>query len=68
MLGTEDDEEVIPMLDDITANHLHVWLTSRVHEADREHVLMSILLLLVDYPDLPQTHSWTEIRHLAERY
>lgn len=56
------------MLDDITAAHLYQWLVSRVHEADREDVLMSILRLLVDYPDLPQTHSWTEVRRLADRH
>ena len=54
-------------MNDFTASHLNCWLEQHVAECERESTLNSILSLLVDYSDLPDTHSWPEIRTLAER-
>ena len=47
--------------------HLIAWV--RIHVADTEQyrVFDAILALLKEYPDLVKTHSWPEMRALAER-
>ena len=50
------------------AVHLDAWLTRTVHESERDATLDAMLAFLVEYPELPQTRTWPEIRSLAERY
>ena len=48
-----------------TAEHFYLWL-DRVHESEQHTVEQQIHALLRDYPDLVLTHSWPEMRRLAE--
>lgn len=50
-----------------TAEHFYTWLEKHVAEQEQHEVEQLIHRLLRDYPDLVQTHTWTEMRALAER-
>ena len=50
-----------------TAEHFYTWLERHVPIQDQHQVEQDIHALLREYPDLVLTHSWPEMRHLAER-
>lgn len=54
------------VMDYATAEHFYAWLET-VHEADQHQVEQDIHELLRDHPGLVETHSWPEIRRMAER-
>ena len=54
-------------MDRDTAEHFYAWLEATVHISEQHEVEQGIHRLLRDYPDLAQTHSWPEMRRLAER-
>lgn len=54
-------------MDRFTANHLNTWLNEHVSERERESTLDAILALVHEYPCLPETRTWSEIRDLATR-
>ncbi len=53
-------------MDTDTAEHFYVWLEQAVPEDEQHDVEQAIHVLLAKYPDLVQTHSWPEMRTLAE--
>jgi len=55
-----------PLSDAWTAEHFKQWLARHVHDEDQEQVTRGILLLLAEQPELIDTHSWPEMRSLAE--
>lgn len=50
-----------------TAEHFYVWLERFVYDEDQHQVEQDIHGLLTDHPELVETHSWPEMRALAER-
>ena len=51
-----------------TTRHLIAWIEHQESDQDRGFALFSLMLdFLQDYPDTLSTHSWPEIRSLAER-
>lgn len=54
-------------MDDFSKKHLEAWLQATVHWTEIETVRKKILALLEQYPELLETHSWPEMRELAER-
>ena len=51
----------------ITQLHFDNWLKHSVDERDHAKVIEGIEKLLKEYPNLLETHSWLEMRNLAER-
>ena len=49
-----------------TNEHFEAWLLKSVRETERADVREEINFTLREYPDLVETHSWPEIRSLAE--
>ncbi len=49
-----------------TAEHFYTWLEKHVAEDEQHDVEQAIHRLLRDHPELIETHSWTEMRNLAE--
>ena len=49
-----------------TAEHFYTWLEAHVHESEQHDVEQGIHMLLREYPDLVDTHSWPEMRRMAE--
>ena len=54
-------------MDRDTAEHFYAWLEFTVHIHEQHNVEQGIHDLLADHPDLIQTHSWPEMRQLAEQ-
>jgi len=54
-------------MDQDTAEHFYRWLESTVHERDQHEVEQQIHALLREHPDLVNTHSWPEMRRMAEQ-
>lgn len=54
-------------MDEFTEKHFQTWLDFTCNEDEREQVESSIRKLVSEYPDLTKTHSWPEMRFLAER-
>ena len=50
-----------------TAEHFYAWLTAQVADDEQSTVEDKIHRLHRDHPDLINTHSWPEMRQLAER-
>ena len=50
-----------------TREHLTGWILNHVAEADQFATYSLIYTFCLDYPDLPESRTWTEIRALAER-
>lgn len=50
-----------------TAEHFYAWLERAVHISEQHSVEQAIHRLLRDYPELVETHSWPQMRELAER-
>lgn len=50
-----------------TADHFYQWLERTVKEDEQHTVEQQIHALLRDHPDLVSSHSWPEMRCLAER-
>ena len=55
------------VMDQQTAEHFYAWLEAHVAEDEQHSVEEGIHALLHEYPDLVKTHSWPEMRNLAER-
>lgn len=53
-------------MDEFTMKHFAEWLDRAIAEDEREQVEQNILLLLTEYPELLETHSWPEMRKMAE--
>ena len=53
-------------VDRVTAEHFYAWLAQYVHESEQSDVEDSIHALLRDDPSYLKTHSWPEMRILAE--
>jgi hypothetical protein len=53
-------------MDDFTWNHFQSWLDDHVYADERDETERGILHMIGDYPELLQTHSWPEIRRMAE--
>ncbi len=49
------------------AEHFYKWLESTVHISEQHDVEERIHKLLEEHPTLTKTHSWPEMRLLAER-
>lgn len=47
-------------------DHMEAWLKRFVEEDERDAVRAQILALITDEPALIETHTWDEIRNLAE--
>ena len=56
------------VMDRDTAEHFYNWLDSHVRPEDQHAVEQSIHALLRDHPSLLDTHSWPEMRTLAEMH
>jgi len=54
-------------MDRETAEHFYAWLERSVAPDEQHTVEEDIHALLREYPDLPATKSWPEMRALAER-
>lgn len=54
-------------MDRATAEHFYAWLEAKVHPSEQHDVEQAIHALLADHPTLTETHSWPEMRRLAER-
>ncbi len=59
-------------MDDFTKEHFEAWLDYTVgeslyNEVERTNTKTLIMNLVEEYPELLLTHSWPEIRSLAER-
>ena len=55
-----------PVMDRQQAEHFYKWLERTVHIEDQHEVEQGIHALLRDYPELLETHSWPEMRRMAE--
>jgi hypothetical protein len=53
-------------MDRDTAEHFYAWLEREIHISDQHEVEQGIHALLKDHPDLVNTHSWPEMRRMAE--
>jgi hypothetical protein len=53
-------------MDRETAEHFYIWLERHVAEEEQHEVEQAIHVLLRSDPDLASTHSWPEMRRLAE--
>ena len=53
-------------MDRDTAEHFYAWLERHVAECEQHEVEQNIHGLLRNYPELLATHSWPEIRRIAE--
>ena len=49
-----------------TAEHFYTWLERDVFEDERHDVEQGIHALLRDFPEIIDTHSWPEMRRMAE--
>ena len=49
-----------------TAEHFYTWLERDVFEDERHNVEQGIYALLRDFPEIIETHSWPEMRRMAE--
>lgn len=54
------------VMDYETAEHFYTWLECHVAENEQHQVEQDIHGLLRNYPELLTTHSWPEIRRIAE--
>ncbi len=52
--------------DRATAEHFYRWLSKHVAEDEQHAVEQAIYDLLRVHPDLTTTHSWPEMRRMAE--
>ena len=50
-----------------TQAHLFRWVDRHVATQDQINTLSDMLTVLRDHPDLVKTHTWTEVRTLAQR-
>jgi len=55
-----------PVMDRATAEHFYAWLERHVFEDEQHAVEQAIHALLREHPDLVHTHSWPEMRRMAE--
>jgi hypothetical protein len=54
------------VMDRATAEHFYAWLKRTVADDEQHEVEQTIHELLRQHPELVQTHSWPEIRRMAE--
>lgn len=54
------------VMDNQTASHFYAWLDHMVPRREQWNVEQDILALLRDHPELVETHSWPEMRRMAE--
>jgi hypothetical protein len=54
------------VMDHATAEHFYAWLDRCVAADEQHEVEQQIHALLREHPDLVKTHSWPEMRRLAE--
>lgn len=50
-----------------TAEHFYAWLERYVPADQQYDVEQAIHRLLRNYPDMVETHTWPEMRDIAER-
>lgn len=50
-----------------TAEHFYAWLERSVSTSEQHDVEQMIHALLRQHPDLVDSHSWPEMRDMAER-
>ena len=62
----KESDTMKPVMDRQTAEHFYAWLEKTVHISEQHEVEQGIHALLRDYPELLETHSWSEMRRLAE--
>jgi len=55
-------------MDKATESHFMRWLETKVYWDERDDVERNIRALLQEYPDLIETHTWGEMRDLAESF
>jgi len=56
------------IMSDQTETHFYAWLDRTIAPRDRFDTEQDILALLRDHPGLIKTHSWPEMRRMAEHY
>ena len=56
------------VMDRDTAEHFYAWLDRHVRPEDQHDIEQAIHALLRDHPGLLDTHSWPEMRDLAEQH
>ena len=54
-------------MDKFTQEHFQAWLNNTVPESSRSEVEQCIIALLRLKPELIETHSWPEMRDIADR-
>lgn len=54
-------------MDKFTQEHFQAWLNNTVPESSRSEVEQCIIALLRLNPELIETHSWPEMRDIADR-
>ncbi len=54
------------VMDCDTAEHFYNWLDCHVAEDEQREVEQAIHALLRDQPELLNTHSWPEMRNMAD--
>ena len=54
------------VMDYKTAEHFYAWLDRDVFDDERHDVEQAIHTLLREQPELVETHSWPEMRRMAE--
>lgn len=54
------------VMDRDTAEHFYNWLDRYVAENEQHEVEQLIHRLLRDYPEMVNTHDWSEMRRYAE--
>jgi hypothetical protein len=60
-------KEHTPM-DRDTAEHFYTWLDANVRDSEQHTVEQQIHALLRDYPNMINTHTWSEMRTFSEDY
>lgn len=58
----------MPVMTRDTAEHFYAWLDRNVRPEDQHDTEQLIHALLRDHPEMVDTHSWPEMRDLAERH
>ena len=56
----------MPVMSRDHAEHFYKWLDKTVYKEDQHTVEEQIHALLREHPDLLETHSWPEMRVMAQ--
>lgn len=55
-------------MDTYTEKHFTAWLNNTILSDERDTLENQIRCFVAEYPDMVESHSWPEIRTLAERW